>query len=226
MLTVRQADVSAPLIKFDLSGVDSRYRVRDAKLRLYASRRSNSSGLTVSAFNVLRPWTASYATWENSSNPTKWAVAGCNGEGTDREGTAQASLTLNMAENWFSFDITEMVRGWVADPASNQGLVLKGARVHVGAIRLCFLRRKRQVTTTPIGPRARAPRGCYAQHYADTIEDEYTLGDPDCQRHTYTQRDHFAHRNGEPESDVDAHVDRDADTDSDVDAYSDDRHLF
>ena len=100
--------------------------MQSASLTLYVTSRSNSNSLTAAVYPVLRSWNASYATWATVDGSTAWAAAGCNGAGTDRSGTAAASLTFAVASGSVTTpDLTALVQGWVTTPASNYGLLLR-----------------------------------------------------------------------------------------------------
>jgi hypothetical protein len=125
-VTVRQGDVIAALLRFDVAGLAGR-EIRSARLELYASKRSNSAAMTVSAYRVLRPWVGKQATWAQASTGVAWDRAGCNGEGTDRDASASGVVSVDTLGKWYSLDVTDMVRAWVGDAAQNQGVVLKGS---------------------------------------------------------------------------------------------------
>ncbi len=125
-VNVRQGDVMAALLHFDVAAVAGR-EIRSARLELYAGRRSNSAQLTISAYRVLRPWVGKQATWSQASTGVAWDRAGCNGAGTDRDAAASSTVSVDAVARWYSLDVTEIVRAWASDAAQNQGLVLKGS---------------------------------------------------------------------------------------------------
>jgi hypothetical protein len=125
-LIVRQGDIVASLLQFDLSAIPAGTEIHGAYLMLYAHDRSNTGSLYTNVYKVRRPWTAEAATWQRASQNVAWTQAGCNGEGSDRDQIQQQTLMLNAANYWFTYDITSMVRDWVNNPADNYGLILKG----------------------------------------------------------------------------------------------------
>ena len=125
-VNVRQGDVMAALLHFDMAGLAGR-EVRSARLELYASKRSNSARLTISAYRVLRPWVGKQATWSQAGTGVAWDRAGCNGAGTDRDAAASSTVSVDAVARWYSLDVTEIVRAWASDAAQNQGVVLKGS---------------------------------------------------------------------------------------------------
>jgi len=124
-LAIRQGNIRSALLRFDLSALPAGANVIQAKLGLYALSQSNPGGTTITAYQVLRPWAEGQATWFLATSATPWGSAGCNQVGTDRAGTASGAVLVNTINAWHELDITDLVRAWVADPSSNQGVLLK-----------------------------------------------------------------------------------------------------
>jgi len=129
ILAVRQREVQAALLQFDLSAVDPSYPVDSAILSLYATTASNSSPLHLSAYQLLRDWGEETANWNEADTGLAWEAPGAGGV-TDRAEAAVAEGTIT-GSGWFNLDITELVRQWVAKPASNHGLILRGTGAEV-----------------------------------------------------------------------------------------------
>jgi hypothetical protein len=114
------------LLRFDVSSLPAGATVQSASLTLYVTSRSNSNTMTAAVYPVLRYWNAGYATWATVDGSIAWTTAGCNGMGTDRSGTAAASVTFNVASGSVTTpDLTALVQGWVDAPASNYGVLLR-----------------------------------------------------------------------------------------------------
>jgi hypothetical protein len=107
------------LIKFDLTAI-SLSATETATLNLYTIDTTAAgfgvsptpgAPVTTNVHLVTSAWTET-ATWNSQPafNPTPAASALVNGVG-----------------QWISFDITEVVEGWLDDPSTNQGLVLTQA---------------------------------------------------------------------------------------------------
>jgi hypothetical protein len=126
-MLVRMGDIRAPLVRFDLSALPAGSTIHSATLGLYAVNRSNSGGTDVAVYKVLRPWAETQATWQRATVGVPWGAAGCNLPGTDRSGTATATLFVSAVNVWNQWEITPLVQGWVNDPASNYGMVLKAS---------------------------------------------------------------------------------------------------
>ena len=75
---------------------------------------------------MLREWDPAVATWYTATIGTTWAQEGCQGIGIDREGDPEAVETVDKNDEWFEWDITNLVQGWIDDPESNYGLILVG----------------------------------------------------------------------------------------------------
>ncbi len=104
------------LIKFDLAGV-TLDPGETAYLRLYvrptlnpaASAEPSSTNLvTVNAYAASTAWDEATATWNNQPET----------------GAFLASSIVTGINQWISFDITDQVESWLANPSSNYGFVL------------------------------------------------------------------------------------------------------
>jgi len=126
-MNVRTGAEMAPVIRFDTSSIPRDARVNAAYLATYTSWRSNSFSMTSAAHRLMRWWDEATVTWNQASITQTWAVAGAKGNYTDYWPTPVASLTLWRASYWYTYTITSLVQLWVASPAYNYGLILKGS---------------------------------------------------------------------------------------------------
>ena len=117
-LLVQSEGSLVSLLKFDVSGISS---VSKATLRVYVLSRSNTNPVTLSAYEVLRPWEEKQATWQKASLRSYWYSSGCNGY-YDREFTAADSEQVNGTGVWVNLDVTDIVQNWVT--GENNGLLL------------------------------------------------------------------------------------------------------
>jgi len=129
-------------VKFDLSSIDPSWPVSQAILKVYVDSFSGggSSG-ELGVFGITTPWTESTVTWR-----TPWTVAGgdmaANPAGTTpiskdvftvaadptkapAGAAAINSPALMLSGRWVNVDITPLVQQWVANPASNNGAMLR-----------------------------------------------------------------------------------------------------
>lgn len=131
-LIVRSDDWMASLLKFDLSALPANAYVTSAALQVYIEGRSNSYTVDVSAYKMRREWLAGQATWKQARTNQPWGAPGANDTTVDRDGTPADHQLFASTGVWMSFDVTDMVREWAANPAANYGLVLKGAKGGAG----------------------------------------------------------------------------------------------
>ena len=101
--------VTRTYINFDTSGIPSNALVLDAKLKLYMYK-STGSDLEIKTYQVLSPWYEDDATWENMPD-----------NAGDEVGTAMVDTTAG----YKVWDVTSAMKGWVAAPDNNYGLLLK-----------------------------------------------------------------------------------------------------
>jgi len=125
---LRTPDVRNGLIRFDLAGVPPQALsngVRGAALSLYTGSRSNSNSTEYAAYQVNRPWVENQSTWLQAAAGQPWSQAGANGVPGDRSGTALDSRLLESVNVRWGLDVTDAVVNWLANPASNNGLLLR-----------------------------------------------------------------------------------------------------
>ena len=46
---------------------------------------------------------------------------------TDRATAAEDTIIISTVNDWHRWSVTQMVRAWVANPATNRGLIIKGS---------------------------------------------------------------------------------------------------
>jgi len=124
-LALRTGDQKSVLLRFDYSSLPKGAVVHEAILELYAY--AGSHPVTLRAYRVLRPWAENQATWRAPMTGLLWNVVGCNGIGTDREADPAVESTLDAINTWAVWDVTDLVRDWVDDPSTNQGVLLKAS---------------------------------------------------------------------------------------------------
>ena len=124
-LFLRSGDVSAALLRFDLSSIPSEALVAQATLRLYILGPEDHRTLSAVAYAVNRPWVAREANWLQATVTTRWDQPGCNGVPADRGGTGSDPLEISGAGKWVALDVTHIVQEWVEGVAANRGLIVK-----------------------------------------------------------------------------------------------------
>ena len=126
-LRVRQGDVKASLLRFDLSIVPRSARLQSARLRVYINERTNTGSMQLQGYVLTRPWDEAAATWLQADAEHKWSAAGANATPADRLETPVFDVSLGTASSWIEVDVTRAVESWLLNPAANHGLVIKGS---------------------------------------------------------------------------------------------------
>lgn len=116
----------AGLLRFDLSLIPPGSSVVSAAIELYASGWSGSAA-TITAHRVLRNTAHSEATWNLAAAGSPWTLPGANSAGVDRGAAIEASFDATTVLRWYSLNVTALAQQWVDDPASNNGVLLRGA---------------------------------------------------------------------------------------------------
>jgi hypothetical protein len=129
---LRTPNVRNGLIRFDLASVPPQALsngVRGAALSLYTGSRSNNNSAPFMAYQVNRPWVENQSTWLQAAAGQPWSQAGANGVPGDRSATALDSRRLEAVNVRWGLDVTDAVASWLANPASNQGLLLRATNL-------------------------------------------------------------------------------------------------
>ncbi len=98
--------------------------IRTAILRLYADGRSAEQACLFDVFRLRRSWQEDSATWIKATGSESWSSPGASGV-DDRDATALDWATMSEIKAWAEFDVAPAVSDWIADPASNYGLLLR-----------------------------------------------------------------------------------------------------
>jgi hypothetical protein len=105
--------IARSLIQFNTSGIPAGTSISNAVLRVYLVGSWDYPGRsrTVNSYRIVSAWSESSVTWDTSPSPA--------------EAYGSASIKAG-AWGWYSFDITNLVRGWVNGTMSNYGVMLRG----------------------------------------------------------------------------------------------------
>lgn len=125
---LRAPNVRNGVIRFDLAGAPPQALangVHGAALSLYSGSRSNANIAEFKAYALNRPWVENQTTWVQAAAGQPWSQPGANGIPGDRSAVAAASRVLDRENFRWGLDITTVVAGWLAAPASNNGLLLR-----------------------------------------------------------------------------------------------------
>jgi peptidoglycan/xylan/chitin deacetylase (PgdA/CDA1 family) len=120
---------ASALLRVDITPPAADVTVEHATLSLYASWASNSAGMDMRAYALQRDWSANEATWAMARQVEPWAQPGARGALSDR---AVFALDKTHAggcvtdARWYTFDVTEAVADWLAQPEHNYGILIEG----------------------------------------------------------------------------------------------------
>ncbi|PKO21868.1 MAG: hypothetical protein CVU38_12435 [Chloroflexi bacterium HGW-Chloroflexi-1] len=117
----------SPLFKFDLSRVPAGAYLRYATFSVRVNQ-VPAAVLPVGVYGVNRPWKVGETNWDRASASALWARPGAEGVPQDRAATPADERTLFTDAGIalrYGFDVTEIVAGWLALPATNQGFLLR-----------------------------------------------------------------------------------------------------
>ena len=101
--------------------------VHRATLKLYQWGYAGTSALTAEAYLLHRPFTETQATWNQAGNGAPWASPGANGIPTDRAGSPASRTATYPGVGWREFDLTAIVRAWLANPSAWYGFKMQAA---------------------------------------------------------------------------------------------------
>ena len=126
-MVVSNGGSRTPLLRFDLgTALPSGVVVKAAQLKLVTTYKWGSSdSLETSIYRLRRPWSAAQATWLKANGEQNWSAAGALGAEEDYDPVPVTSRVLRNYDT-YSYNVTDLVRQWLADPASNYGLLLRG----------------------------------------------------------------------------------------------------
>ena len=114
------------LTKFVISAIPSTATVTEATLYLFAWYRSQAYPITAKAYRVKRHWNENEATWNQATSTNPWSQPGCNDPLYDYDPISVATSTVDATNQYYAWDLTQMVQRWVASPVSNEGVLLVG----------------------------------------------------------------------------------------------------
>jgi len=125
-LILGQSQAYRTLLYFDLApaAIPSGATIVGADVGIYCHARNLFNSMEARAYQVIRPWLPTQATWYKATSSDNWTFEGCDHVGTDREGTPLDTHTVFVRNAFHDFDITSAVQGWISNPASNEGVIL------------------------------------------------------------------------------------------------------
>jgi hypothetical protein len=118
----RDGDRKAALVRFDVSALAAinPADIVSAQIRLYPVALQNGGELKVSELLPSGPWQEQTATWNQPATGATWP----GGSGTT--GKSLENEFIRVTRRAISFEVTDQLRQWLADPNSNRGVALRG----------------------------------------------------------------------------------------------------
>jgi hypothetical protein len=108
------------LIKFDTKQFTTDATISKASLLLYSPEQPRPGAANVRVYRLTRSWDVADASWNTARKGIKWSTPG-----GDFEPTPLASLRYADKVNvWHTYDVTDIVKGFVAKPETNFGIML------------------------------------------------------------------------------------------------------
>lgn len=127
-LSVRSPNNFNGLLRFNLSRVPPQALeggIHGAALSLHVLSDGNGHEIYINGYKLNRPWSELETTWNAATASQLWGEPGANAVPGDREAVPIDSREFRGADVRRGLDLTSAVAGWVANPPSNTGVVLR-----------------------------------------------------------------------------------------------------
>lgn len=106
--------------------------VTSAVLSMY---KYTSYNMVYGLYRVLKDWSESAASWNQTGKGGTWSVAGANGAGTDYAASADAVTSVGWSPEWVHFDVTGSVNLMGTSSSTNYGWRLKGSSGYLAGLK-------------------------------------------------------------------------------------------
>ncbi|WP_031417517.1 DNRLRE domain-containing protein, partial [Lysinibacillus sphaericus] len=125
--TATDGNVVRSLLKFDVTPIPEKSIIMSADVSLYLSSTNDPSPINLSMHAMKRSWDENTATWNNYGTAGGWTTAGGDFNTTALSTvTGVSSVPSNVEDGIQRWSIpTTMVSGWLTNPNTNLGLLLK-----------------------------------------------------------------------------------------------------
>lgn len=125
--TATDGNIVRSLLKFDVTPIPEKSIIMSADVSLYLSSTNDPTPINLSMHAMKRSWDENTATWNNYSTAGGWTTVGGDYNTTPLSTvTGVSSVPSNVEEGIKRWSIpTSMVSGWLYNPESNLGLLLK-----------------------------------------------------------------------------------------------------
>jgi len=115
-------EIQRALVRFDLSDISPGATITSAVLMLYTFQEHGPGGIYY-MHEPTRDWVESEVTWNSYASGQAWTAPGCDYSPTIVASAEKPATTANI---WIEWSLTSIVQGWISDPASNHGVLIKG----------------------------------------------------------------------------------------------------
>ncbi len=116
------------LIAWDVESIPASSVINTAAIDLYQSDWQGNTSCMLGFYRMLTLWSSAYATWNQRWYGTPWNLPGASGAGSDYD-VAGPSYIFPDFIGWLTTghraDFGGWVAGWIANPSSNFGVILK-----------------------------------------------------------------------------------------------------
>ncbi len=126
--TATDGNIVRSLLKFDVTPIPEKSIIMSADVSLYLSSTNDPTPINLSMHAMKRSWDENTATWNNYGIAGGWTTAGGDFNTTALSTvTGVSSVPSNVEDGIQRWSIpTTMVGGWLTNPNTNLGLLLKG----------------------------------------------------------------------------------------------------
>lgn len=123
-----QNSAKRAILEFNLSSIPADQNIDNAVLMLYMYNDGPGADVNITAHRITRSWvegtrgyTDNGATWRKYDGTSDW-----NTYGGDYDSGVEALTTTNTQNQWYEWNITDLVSDWYDGTYTNYGVLLKG----------------------------------------------------------------------------------------------------
>ena len=116
------------LMRWNVDPIPANSIINTAEIQLYQFSSQGNTSCGLGFYRLLTPWSSAYATWNQSYFGVPWSLPGASGIGSDYDGMGYG-ISYSATNGWkttgHQIGFGSWVSDWLADPASNYGIMLK-----------------------------------------------------------------------------------------------------
>ncbi|GAB4548349.1 MAG: hypothetical protein Kow0063_43300 [Anaerolineae bacterium] len=116
------------LIRWRVDPIPASSTINTAEIWVNLFSSQGNTSCTLGFYRMLTPWSSSYASWYQRDFGNSWNSPGAGGMGSDYDGAGYGFI-FPASTGWFSTGdqagFGSWVSGWIANPSSNYGVMLK-----------------------------------------------------------------------------------------------------